>query len=572
MMDAISDPSIPTVVIKSSAQVGKTEMLLNIIGYYIHQDPATMLVVLPTIELGQSFAKDRVDAMCRDTPVLKDKLGNKAKVPGMIRTGSTLMHKAFDGGSVNITGSNSSVGLSSRPCRVVLCDEVDRFPVSSNEEGDPVNLARKRSQTYWNRKCILTSTPTVLGVSRIDAEWEESDKRYYFVPCLHCGEDQRLQWKNVIWPEGQPLRAEYACEHCGALWSDAERWTSLKDGVWNATGEHTGIAGFHLSEIYSPWSTLGHMATEFVKAKRGGPDMLQTWVNTCLGECWDPEEGEKLDPKLLASRREEYAAEVPQGAMVLTAFTDVQDDRLEYEIVGWGASEESWGIKYGRIFGDPGSDDLWDTLYGDLRDTFVREDGVVMDVRLVGVDSGGHYTDEVYKWCRKVGAQWAIPTKGYSDPGKPIANFPRKRGKTHKTYLTMVGADTAKELIYGRFLIQEPGPGYCHLPLSYDDDWVQQAVAERKQKKFKRGVAYWVWDAGGRRNEALDCRVGNLVMVRILQQHKGVRLVEHVPKESPDIPLEEEIAETQGEPRPVGKRKRREKRSGKWVNYEGSWQ
>lgn len=575
-MDAVSDPTLPTIVIKSSAQVGKTEVVLNIIGYYMHQDPASMLVVLPTIELGQSFAKDRLSAMCRTTKVLADKLKDrKDSGSAATRTGSTLLHKAFSGGSVNITGSNSSVGLSSRPCRIILCDEVDRFPVSSNEEGDPVNLARKRSQTYWNRKCILTSTPTVLGASRIDAEWEESDKRYYFVPCPHCDEMQNLKWSQVIWPKDLPAEAQYCCEHCGVLWSEAERWVALKDGEWRPTAAHTGIAGFHLSELYSPWSTISNIAVEFVKAKRGGPETLQTWVNTCLGECWDADEGEKVDPDSLMARREEYPAQVPQGALVLTAGLDVQNDRVEWEVIGWGPGEESWGIEYNRLYGDLSSEEFWDDLTAMLRTTYTREDGVVMDVKIVGADSGGHYTDEVYKWSRRAGPRWIIPLKGYADPGKPIANFPRKRGKDHKVYLTMVGTDTAKEVIYGRYSIQDDGPGKCHWPIdsSYDRVWFEQATAERRQRKFKKGVAYFVWDAGGRRNEALDCRVYGLVGVRILQQHMGLRLVERVIKEQPDIPLEEEIADTQGEPRPPGKRKRVKgrRRSGQWVNYEGSW-
>lgn len=576
IMDAVSDASIPTVVIKSSAQVGKTEIVLNIAGYFIHQDPAPMLCVLPTIELAQSFAKDRLAAMCRDTPVLAGKLksrGGPHSASPDKRSGSTLLHKTFDGGHISLTGSNSSVGLSSRPCRIVLCDEVDRFPISSNEEGDPVNLARKRSTTFWNRKTILTSTPTVLGVSRIDAEWEESDKRLFYVPCPHCGHTQHLTWEHVVWPEDRPQEARYSCGECGVLWPDAERWAAISQGEWRPTAEHTGIAGFHLSEIYSPWSRLGEMAVNFIIAKRGGPEMLQTWINTSLGECWDPEEGESIDPSSMYGRRENYTAQVPEGAQVLVAGVDVQDDRIEYEVIGYGVGEESWGISYRRLYGDPGGQALWDALAQELRSQFTHEDGTIMEVRLVGIDSGGHYTDEVYKFSRKYGKRWAIPLKGASDPGKPVVRFPRKPSKEQKVYLTTTGTDTAKELIYGRFTMTEPGPGYCHWPANdeYDEVWFQQATAEKKVRKYRKGVAYFVWDAGRRRNEALDCRVYGLAAIRILQQHMGVRLKPREPKEEPDIPVDEEIAQTDGEPRPPGKRKRRRKQSSGWVNYEGKW-
>lgn len=553
-----------------------TEIVLNIAGYFMHQDPAPMLCVLPTLELAQSFAKDRLAAMCRDTPVLAGKLkarGGARSANPDTRTGSTLLHKTFEGGHITLTGSNSSVGLSSRPCRIVLCDEVDRFPLSSNEEGDPVNLARKRSTTFWNRKTILTSTPTVLGVSRIDAEWEESDKRLFFVSCPHCSHSQSLHWDKVVWPKDRPAEAKYACSDCGVLWTDAERWAAISQGEWHPTAEHTGVAGFHLSEIYSPWSRLGEMAHGFVVAKRGGAEMLQTWVNTSLGECWDPEEGEGIDPSSMLSRREDYTAQVPDPAQVLVAGVDVQDDRIEYEIVGYAAGEESWGISYRRLYGDPGGQELWTQLTQELRSSWAKGDGTLLEVRLVCIDSGGHYTDEVYKWCRNNGTRWAIPIKGASEYGKPVCRFPRKINKDHRVYLTTVGTDTAKELIYGRFTLTEPGFGYCHFPRSeeYDETWFQQATAEKKVRKYKKGVAYFIWDAGRRRNEALDCRVYGLAAIRILQQHMGVRLKPREPKEEPDISVDEEIAQTDGEPRPPGKRKRRRKQSSSWVNYEGKW-
>jgi len=183
MMNAVSDPDIETVVLMTCAQVGKTELINNVVGYHIHQDPAPMLVVQPTLEMAQTWSKD-------------------------------------------------PASLASRPCRVILCDEVDRYPISAGTEGDPVSLAKKRSSTFWNRKIILVSTPTDKGASRIEAAYSESDQRKFFVPCADCGEHQALKWGQVSWTDKNPDSAIYTCEHCGSAWDDAARFRAIRSMRW----------------------------------------------------------------------------------------------------------------------------------------------------------------------------------------------------------------------------------------------------------------------------------------------------------------------------------------------------
>jgi phage terminase large subunit GpA-like protein len=232
VMDAVSDHSVHTVVVVSSAQVGKTETLSNIIGFHVAQDPAPMLLLQPTLEMGEAYSKDRLAPMVRDTPALKGTI----KDPRSRDSGNTLLHKVFPGGHITIAGANSPASLASRPIRIVLADEVDRYPPSAGTEGDPVSLARKRSTTFWNRKTILTSTPTVKGISRIEAEWEISDKRRFHVTCTDCDHAQHLKWAQVKWPEGRPQEAAYVCEECGSIWEDAKRWTMLRKGKVDSDG------------------------------------------------------------------------------------------------------------------------------------------------------------------------------------------------------------------------------------------------------------------------------------------------------------------------------------------------
>jgi phage terminase large subunit GpA-like protein len=337
IMDAFSDSTIHTVVFMSSAQVGKTSILENIIGYFISYDPSPILLLQPTLEMAQTFSKDRLSPMVRDTELLREKLSDfKAK-----SSGNTILHKTFTGGHITMAGANSPASLASRPIRVVLADEVDRYPMSAGEEGDPLSLAYKRTTTFWNKKRMAVSTPTVKGFSRIESAYNESDQRKFYVPCPHCETKQVLKWSHVQWDDGKPETAKYYCESCGAGWSDAERWNAVRYGEWLADNPTIkGVAGFWLNEIYSPWVKLSEMAKNFLEAKKS-PHTLKTFVNTSLGETWE-EQGDGVEDDALLARRETYEL-IPNDGLILTCGVDIQDDRIEGEIKAWGEDEQSWG-------------------------------------------------------------------------------------------------------------------------------------------------------------------------------------------------------------------------------------
>ena len=302
-MDAISDDKIENIVVMSCAQIGKTEMLLNLIGYHIDQEPAPMLVVQPTLDMAATFSRDRLSPMLRDTKCLS----SKVKDPRSRDSGNTLYTKQFDGGHITLVGSNSASGLASRPIRLVLFDEVDRYQVTT--EGDAIDLAKKRAATFWNRKFVMVSTPTNRGSSRIEAAFEETDKREYHVPCADCGEHQVMRWANVHWEAGKPETAVYHCEHCGTLWDDAARYRAIKRGEWRATNPFVGTAGFRLSGLCSPWTPLESAVRDFLQAKKL-PETLRVWVNTYLGETWE-DEGERVDDFDIANHREPYGEKLP---------------------------------------------------------------------------------------------------------------------------------------------------------------------------------------------------------------------------------------------------------------------
>ena len=498
IMDAINDPAIENLVIMSAAQIGKTEILLNILGYYISHDPSPILVLQPTLAMAQAFSKDRLAPMLRDTPALK----GKVKDPRSRDSDNTTLHKAFGGGHVTLAGSNSPASLASRPIRIVLADEVDRYPHSAGAEGDPVALARKRSATFFNRKLVLTSTPTVKGASRIETAFEGSDKRYFQVPCVDCDEKQVLRWANVQWPEDRPDQAVYVCEHCGSAWDDTMRLRAIRRGEWQATETFTGVAGFFINGLYSPWTTLADAAREFLEARKL-PEQLRVFVNTYLGETWE-DAGEQVDSLGLYDRREDYEGELPEGVVVLTAGVDVQDDRLEMEIVGWGRDEESWGIAYHRLEGDPTSPQVWSDLDSILKTTFQHPSGVELSIRAVAIDTG-HHTQSVYNFVKPREGRRIMAIKGVGGEGKALIGRPTKNNIA-KVRLYPIGSNTVKELLLSRLKISEAGPGYCHFPDTYDEEYFRQLTAEKKVTKYRRGFPYSEWVKTRARNEALDVR------------------------------------------------------------------
>ncbi len=511
-MDAPHEPGVKRTIVMSSAQVGKTEIVNNTLGYHIDHDPCPTLVVQPTIDMAETWSKDRLAPMIRDTPAVRDKVkGVKSR-----DSGNTILHKTFPGGHVTAAGANAPASLASRPVRLVLCDEIDRYPASAGTEGDPVKLAEKRANTFWNRKVILVSTPTVKGSSRIESEWELSDKRRFHVPCPHCGNEHVLAWGNVRFEKENPAGARMICPACEGEFTNAQKNAAVRRGRWIATAPFKGIAGFHLNELYSPWKTIAEVVEDFLEAK-GDPLKLQVWVNTSLGETWEGGT-EVVTEHELMERVENYAAEVPARGLYLTGGADVQPDRIEIEVVAWGSGEESWSIDYHVIHGDVDipegqKNSPWNDFTDYVRKRWKHESGVDLAVSYTFIDSGGTdgATQSVYNYVKKHRGDRIFAIKGRGGDGLPIVGPPnRKRsGKAKRPVdLYIIGTDTAKSVVLRRLKQTDPGPGYCHFPAGRDVEWFRQLTAERAVVKFVKGFRRTTFEKPkDRRNEAFDCRV-----------------------------------------------------------------
>ncbi|MFP4976375.1 phage terminase large subunit family protein [Paenibacillus sp. CN-4] len=519
VMDAINDPRVQTIVMMFSAQVGKTEVLLNTIGYFVDHDPAPIMMVQPTEQMGEAFSKDRLAPMIRDTPTL----GKKIRDVKSRSAGNTLMHKKFPGGHITIAGSNAPASLASRPIRVLLLDEVDRYPASAGTEGDPVNLATKRTTTFWNRKRIMVSTPTTKGTSRIEFAYEESSMEQWCLPCPSCGEKQPLEWGQIIYDydeESKTTRTvDHACRTCGALHGEHD-WKA-GEGEWIARKDNAKTRGFHLNELASSFVSWKEIVHNFREAYRGGPEMLKTWTNTSLAQTWE-ETGDKLDHEELYKRREDYGPEtdVPEDVVLLTAGVDTQDDRLEVEVVGWGSGKESWGIQYHIIHGKPDHPETWQQLDAYLERPWLRADGTPMVVTAACIDSGGHHTTEVYRYCASREHRRIYAIKGEGGPGKPIIIGSSRRNR-QKCLLIRVGVDAGKERIMSNLKLEETGPGYCHFPAAADKGYSAQyfrgLTSERKVLRFVRGKPHYEFVKTTARNEPFDLRNYALTALEIVQ-------------------------------------------------------
>lgn len=519
IMDAFTQPGVWQIVIQASAQVGKTELELNMMGRAIDVDPGPMLFVQPTDGFAEDFSKRRVAPMIRACAVLQRKV-YEAKSRD---AGNTIAMKTFPGGSVAFTGANSPTELAGRPVRYVFMDEIDRFPVSAGTEGDPLDLAERRTETFRsNRKIVKTSTPTVKGVSKIERAFLTGTQEEWHTQCPHClqysyikfddirfdkeeykdenGEQQfhvyNVRWRCFLCQAELP---EYETKRCPA------RWVSK-----NPRALEAGIRSFRLNAFMSPWSDWTDICRMFLKSKTD-PEKLKVFTNTVLGETWESREHTGV-PEMLYARREPYDAEVPNGPLVLTMGVDTQDNRLEYEVVGWDREEQSWGISRGIIPGRADTRAVWEEIDSLLDREWKLDNGMALRIGACFVDSGGHFTQEIYKQCavRYRAGRRIFPIKGEGGEGKEYVRMMKKDTGKYSSPRFIIGVDSGKESIMAATGVESVGPRYMHFPndyrCGYDMAFFKGLISEKMVIHRRMGQAVTAWEKIYERNEPLDCR------------------------------------------------------------------
>ena len=565
-MEAFTDPKIHEIAMVAASQVGKSELELNIIGYIIDQDPGSILFVQPTLDDARKFSRLRIAPMIRDSKVLREKVSDvKSK-----DSGNTILQKSFPGGMLTITGSNSASALASIPARYIIGDERDRWAISAGTEGDPWELAKARQTTFYNAKAVEVSTPTIKGFSNIETAYYKGTQERWCHKCPECGEYgeiifDRIHYKHTV----KKIRGKktftiekpitWACPHCGcAVPEEIMRKQPAKWIADNPDAYKKGIRSFWLNAFSSPWTPWEKNVLEFLQA-RDDPQKLKVVYNTKLGELWE-DRGDTVDEDTMLARREDYGTnadgspvELPEGVLVLTCGVDTQDNRLEYEVVGHGYYGETWGIKKGIIMGKPDSDEVWQQLDDVIDHVYHFKDSQRgLRISVTFVDSGGHYTQEVYIRCRERKNKRVFAIKGKSGDGIPYTRPPTKvavkNNKKITCWLYTLGVDAGKEIIMSNVKVQEPGAKYCHFPrgesYGYDSYYFNGLLSEKLELTQTRQGKRWAWVKipGHERNEALDCR--NYAIAGFRSLDKDMEAVERRLKNLPEKTQQKKAAPT----------------------------
>lgn len=545
----------------AASQVGKSELELNIIGYIIDQDPGSVLYVHPTLDDAKKFSRLRVAPMIRDSKRLKSKVSDvKAK-----DAGNTIFQKSFPGGMLTITGSNSPSALASTPARYIIGDERDRWAVSAGTEGDPWSLAEARQATFYNSKAVEVSTPTIKGASNIESSYHLGTQERWCHLCPECGKYgeilfDRIQFKHTsekinnkkVYRIDGPI--SWICPNCGVL--STEEVMRKQPAKWIAANPEAykqGIRSFWLNAFSSPWTPWEKIILKFLQTKED-PEKLKVVFNTLLGELWE-DRGDLADEDTLLARREDYGVaadgapvELPDGVLVLTCGVDTQDNRLEYEVVGHGYYGETWGIKKGYIMGKPDSDAVWQQLDDVIDHLYHFANGRGLRISITCIDSGGHFTQEVYMRCRERKNKRVFAIKGKGGDGVPFIapphKVPIKDNKRITCWLYSIGVDAGKETIMSSLKVQEPGAKYCHFPkgeeCGYDSYYFAGLLSEKLELTHtSRGNVWrWVKLPGHARNEALDCRNYALAGLRIIDPDMAA-----IERRLKDMPEQKKTAE-----------------------------
>ena len=537
-MDAFTDPRVRRIVMVAASQVGKSELLNNVIGYIIDEDPGSILFIHPTTIDAKEYSKLRIAPMVRDCPTLSKKVAD----PKSRDSGNTILQKSYPGGILTMCGSTEAHALASKPIRYVLGDERDRWATSAGTEGDPWALAMARQTTFYNAKALEVSTPTIKGASAIEASYAEGTMERWKSQCPHCGGYHEIRFQDIRYEYEERIVAgkktyqvnsiSYICPECRCISTEYEM--KRQPARWEAENPDayaSGCRSFWLSAFVSSWATWESIIRKYLAAI-GNTKKMQVVYNTCFGELWE-DRGEIEDEDTLMARREDYGTrpdgspvELPEGVLVLTAGVDTQDDRMEYEVVGHGHFGETWGIEKGLVMGRPDDLETWAKLDELVFDrTFRFANNIGLRVSMSFVDEGGHFAQDVRMQCRARLGKKVFCIKGFYGDDRPYTAPPKKQKiivnqiQVGTCWQYQLGVDSGKEIIMDNLKVQTPGPKYCHFPRrdDYGSAYFKGLLSETKvYDPNKRHPWAWKKIPGHERNEPLDCRNYALAAFKVL--------------------------------------------------------
>jgi len=526
--DAISDPGLERVTLVKPVRVGFTTLLNAAVGSFVANEPAPILMLLPTEADCRDAMVSDIEPTFEATPSLQGLLSAESDENGR----NTLLSRRFPGGSLKIVASKSPRNLRRHNVRILLIDEADAM--EAGPEGSPVTLAEKRTLSFGNRKIIIGSTPTFEATSNVLRSYDRSDKRVFEVPCPECGNFHEIQWADIKWPEGRPEEAQFVCPACGVYVDEKHKAQMVQDGVWRATApDVVGHAGFRLNALVSTLTNAswGRLAAEFIEAKKN-PDQLQVFVNTILAQGWR-EAAEELDSSELATRAEPFGLPdaIPSDVLFVTCGVDVQRDRLEAVFLGW-SRDEIYVLSQFVIYGDPMGDDVWSELDEALRSTWKHPNGGILRIDATAIDAGDGVTmDRVIGFARPRMSRRIYAVKG-AGGNRPVIRASDSKGSK----LFIVGVDSVKGQIASRLT----GGRSLRFSDSLEGRFYEELASERLVVRYSKGAPIRQWERiPGRDAESLDCVVYGIAVRSLITANHDVREEQlasvTMPKKAPTV-------------------------------------
>jgi phage terminase large subunit GpA-like protein len=545
IMQLISNDDVREVIWRKPARVGATKIILAAIAYFAQHKRRNQILWQPTDDDRDEFVKTELDPMLRDVAIME------SVFPAYLKRDkdNTLQQKKFLGSMLHLKGGKAAKNYRRLSADVAYLDEYDAFDSNIEKEGDPGTLASKRVEGATFPKIVFASTPKLKGFSNIEKRERDADLLVVpTIPCPECGAYHPLTFggkgepHGFKWVNNDPETVMHLCPNpeCGALISQGQYLEVAESGrcryqsdsgividdkcVFRTlageevpTPERVAIVG--VWSAYSPNVNWSGIVREFLaanlEAQEGKKEKLQTFTNTTKGEYW-AEDYEKADENELQARAEAYPLEFcPMGVLMLLCGVDVQPNRLEANVWGYGRGCEKWTIADRVIFGNPDEDEVWQELEELLFETdFEHASGQRLKISATGIDTRGHNTHAVYNFCAKHARRKVFALAGRSGREKHIRDGASKvdidwRGRVRKNGLVLwwVGTNHAKDLIHGRLQLQKPGPGYIHFSRELSDEWFKQYTGEaRTARRTSRGDET-VWTPTRKRVEKLDCDV-----------------------------------------------------------------